>query len=60
MTPKRPLLPKEDRDRLRALTTKARGHADESPNRAYAQGVVDTLRWLTGDDMSRLLEEVTR
>lgn len=60
---KRPLLPKDDRNRLRAMADKAEQQTGEdSGNRAYARAVVDTLRWLTGDDMtmSALLEEVTR
>lgn len=59
---KRPLLTTEDRDRLRAMADKAQDHTfDPSPNRAYAQGVRDTLDWLASNaDMSPLLQEVTR
>lgn len=49
--PKRPLLPREDRNRLRSLADNAARHREETgTNQAYAQGVVDVLRWLTGED----------
>lgn len=61
MAAKRPLLPREERSRLTALAAKAARHARErSTSRAYAQGALDVLLWLTGEDMSPLLEEVTR
>lgn len=57
---KRPLLPAEDRNRLLVLAKKA-AETGAQHNRAYAQGVVDTLLWIAGNnDMSPLLEEVTR
>ena len=55
---KRPLLPREDRQRLNELAIRARRHRTGDP--AYARGVEDVLRWLNGDPMSPLLEEVTR
>jgi hypothetical protein len=59
--PKRPLLPREERMRLNALAVKARRHREErSSDPAYAKGVEDALLWLTGEDMSALLAEVTR
>lgn len=57
---KRPLLPLEDRLYLAAMVTRAGDQTGDSPNRAYAQGVIDVLSWLIGADMTRLLEEVTR
>lgn len=60
---KRPLLPKEDRNRLRRLAEHAgRFTVEQNATRAYAKGVQDALNWLTGDDstMTSLLEEVTR
>ena len=63
MPTKRPLLPKADRNQLQHMAHRASQHVDQyDPNRAYAQGVTDVLRWLTGDDydMSPLLKEVTR
>lgn len=61
--PKRPLLPTEDRARLRGLAERAERHRTETgTNQAYAQGVVDVLRWLVGDDYTpaAMLEQVTR
>lgn len=60
---KRPLLPQEDRARLRALADRAARHREETgTNQAYARGVIDALRWLVGDDYapSPMLVEVTR
>lgn len=58
----RPLLPREDRDRLRGLAEKAERHKQERTfDPAYAQGVADVLRWLaSNEDMTPLLQEVTR
>lgn len=61
--PKRPLMPTEDRARLRTLAERAEQHRTETgTNQAYAQGVVDVLRWLVGDDYNpaAMLEQVTR
>lgn len=60
--PKRPLLPQDDRNRLRTLAANAALNGAEGPSRAYAQGVVDTLRWIVGDDseMSPMMRDVTR
>lgn len=59
---KRPLLPQEDRRRLRQMSLRAAQHRIESgTNQAYAQGVVDTLRWIVGDDsdMTPMMKQVT-
>lgn len=60
---KRPLLPQADRNRLRTMANKAHRHTEAdsgSPQRAYAQGVVDVLDWIIGTDMTDLLRDVTR
>ena len=57
--PKRPLLPREDRTRLRSMAERAGAYLD-SPQRAYVQAVRDTLFWLLGEDMAPLFKEVTR
>lgn len=61
--PRRPLLPTEDRKRLRGLAERAERHRTETgTDQAYAQGVADVLRWIVGDDYdpAELLEQVTR
>lgn len=63
MAHKRPLLPVDDRATLREMASRATAYREDSQTtKAYAQGVIDALRWLTGDDydMSALLKEVTR
>lgn len=58
---KRPILAREDRVHLNTLSGKALQHVEErSTDPAYAQGVLDVLTWLTGADMTPLLQEVTR
>lgn len=61
-TAKRPLLPKDDRKRLALMAGQAAkvAHRDDSPSRAYAKGVEDTLLWLIGtQNPTPLFEEVT-
>lgn len=58
--PKRPLLGKEDRARLRRLADKAAQNALVGHNQAYCHAVVDVLHWLDGEDMTPMLEDVTR
>lgn len=61
MTLKRPQLTREDRFALIRLASRAEGHLGDHPQRAYAQGVVDTLRWLADNAKpTPLFEEVTR
>lgn len=57
---KRPLLPAEDRARLRKMAGKAQKMAESGMNRAYCQGVWDVLTWLDSEDMSPMLHEMTR
>jgi hypothetical protein len=63
-TLRRPLLSTADRNRMRSAAAHAETHADPatgSPNRAYARGVADVLRWLSDNaDPSPMLAEVTR
>jgi hypothetical protein len=60
-TLKRPLLATADRNRLRSAAARAEAHTVDSPNRAYARGVADVLRWLADNaDPSPMLTEVTR
>ena len=57
---RRPHLTREDRFALIRMASRAEAHLD-SPQRAYAQGVVDTLRWLADNtNPTPLFEEVTR
>lgn len=56
----RPILSREQRDQLHRVAGKVRAHTGEGSQRAYAQGVLDVLDWLTGQPSTPLLDEVTR
>lgn len=58
--PKRPLLGPEDRKRLARMAGRAEQNGQSGVNRAYCKGVSDALRWLTGENMTDMLQEVTR
>jgi hypothetical protein len=58
--PKRPLLPPEERARLRRMAEIATRRGETGHNRAYCKGVADVLRWIDGEEMSAMLQEVTR
>lgn len=58
-TPRRPMLPVEDRNLLRRLRDNAIKAGESGMNRAYAQGVADTMSWLIGEDMSAMFGDVT-
>jgi hypothetical protein len=61
-TLKRPMLTTADRNRLRSAATKADTYVrTHNTSMAYAQGVIDVLRWLADNaDPSPMLTEVTR